>query len=292
MAFALLLALQTAVAPGQDVWGSVRLHTGEKDEYRRGEGIVVRVSVSRPAYAIVLRADTDGRVTILYPAAPSAAAPLRPDVPFALVRAPNTATFVVDEYPGVGYLVAMASERPFELERFWDNGRWRMSALLPSGRITGDPYATIAMMAGEIVPPDARYAFDVVPYYVGRRYAYPRYICFSCHEAVGYPVWDPYRDWCGTFRAAMEDLRPGVWDGDPRRGVVFPPMVRPLSAAFPWAADTTGAASQAPAATRSLPPAGVRPVPRDAAQVSLPPLPAYPRPTLERRRRPSRPRFP
>ena len=49
--------------------------------------------------------------------------------------------------------------------------------------------------------PEGYTDFDthLVPYYVDRRYDYPRFVCYDCHAYTPYTAWDPYYAWCPRF---------------------------------------------------------------------------------------------
>src|SRR5215207_4292883 len=47
-------------------------------------------------------------------------------------------------------------------------------------RIQGDPYVRLTDLAARIAP-DGDYDYDIAPYYVDRRYDYPRFVCYDCH---------------------------------------------------------------------------------------------------------------
>jgi hypothetical protein len=86
------------------------------------------------------------------------------------------------------------------------NGNWDYHGLGIDGRITGDPYVALSEIVEYMLPPGyGTYGFDVAPYFVEVQYEYPRFVCYDCHAYTAYPVWDPYRDWCGTFKLVIYD---------------------------------------------------------------------------------------
>jgi hypothetical protein len=44
-----------------------------------------------------------------------------------------------------------------------------------------------------------------VPYYVERRYEYPRFVCYDCHAYASYDEWNPYERACSRFRVVIYD---------------------------------------------------------------------------------------
>jgi hypothetical protein len=169
-------------------------------------------TLSTDAHVLVLRLDTDGRVHFVFPATPAADTLLPGGTPIrvaAATPARGATSFVIDEYPGVGYLFAIASRAPLRLEPYQHRGRWNRHALMPAGRVRGDPYVAFADLLDQLHPDDAgAYGFDVLPYAVGSRFDVPRFSCYGCHDDVGYPWRDSYQAWCGTFRI---DVLAGLW---------------------------------------------------------------------------------
>ena len=53
--------------------------------------------------------------------------------------------------------------------------------LIDEGSMRGDPYVALTDLARRITP-NGNFGYDIAPYYVGRRYAYPRFVCNECHS--------------------------------------------------------------------------------------------------------------
>jgi hypothetical protein len=181
----------------------------DRDVYHRRDRIPVAFRSERDGYAIVLRVDTDGRVRILYPASPADDAFVRGGQEY---RVPNpygydvAHAFAVDDYPGVGYVFAVVSSDAFDYLPYVRNGHLDYRTIGVDGRITGDPYVALGEIVEYMLPPGyGTYAFDVAEYFVGARFEYPRFVCYDCHAYTAYPVWDPYRNWCGTFKLVIYD---------------------------------------------------------------------------------------
>lgn len=132
-------------APGVD------LSVTPSSEAAPGTRAVARYHASRGARVAILRVDTDGRVTVLAPAAPRTAGE----------RGSGAVAFRMLEGPGAGYVFAIAAWTPFDFRAFSTRGRWSLAAL------------------GEVPATDA---FDVADRFArrvtGGRYAvaYARYI--------------------------------------------------------------------------------------------------------------------
>ena len=56
-----------------------------------------------------------------------------------------------DDYPGQGYLFAVASADPFTYDPIESDERWNYELIADGGRIRGDPYAALTELAARIV---------------------------------------------------------------------------------------------------------------------------------------------
>ncbi|HWO88982.1 MAG TPA: DUF4384 domain-containing protein [Gemmatimonadales bacterium] len=204
------LALLTALAPSpshavtspfvisRHVRGpGIRLWTNG-EVFRRHDRVRVYFRTEQDAFVLILRVDTDGRLEVLFPR--------RPDEDnFVYGGRTHTASsygrdaFYVDDYPGLGYVFAVASTEPLDLEQLADRDRWDVR-LVAEGRIHGDPYGELHDLAARLLPADySDYDTHLLPYYVERRYDYPRFVCYDCHAFVSWTLWDPYRYWCSRY---------------------------------------------------------------------------------------------
>jgi len=160
------------------------------------------------AFVTVLRVDTDGRIRVLYPRQPwynnyvPAGHQLEVSNP-GYGHQPHA--FTIDDYPGTGYILAVASHLPFDYGLFVDGDNWDYRNIAYYGRVTGDPYVALMDLIDHMLPVAGNdgYAYDVYPYHVGQRYDYPRFLCYDCHSYVAYPAWDPYLHSCVRFRLVV-----------------------------------------------------------------------------------------
>ena len=67
----------------------------------------------QPAHVTVFRVDTDGRMRVLFPREPWGDTLSGTDAELRDRGARGGGSFMVDDYPGVGYLLAVASPVPF-----------------------------------------------------------------------------------------------------------------------------------------------------------------------------------
>jgi Domain of unknown function (DUF4384) len=188
----------TAAAPGR-----VAVWTDQDEPYRRGQGARVYLGAERPAHVTVMRVDTDGRLTVLFPREPWGDTYVRGAREFEVTGGRGGRSFIVDDYPGVGYLFAIASAHPFDFDDIARGDYWDYR-LIEGGRIRGDPYVVLTDLAARVAP-GGDYDYDISPYYVEKRYDYPRFACYDCHAYAKYDEWDPYRQACSRFRVVIYD---------------------------------------------------------------------------------------
>lgn len=197
------IALAAAPRVPTRAGGRVALWTDRDEPYRRGQGARVYLHTDQPAHVTVFRVDTDGRLRVLFPGEPWGDTYVRGGRDFEVTGARGGRSFIVDDYPGMGYLFAIASASPFEYADITRGDYWDYR-LIDGGRIQGDPYVLLTDLAARITR-DGNYDYDIVPYHVGRRYDYPRFVCYDCHAYASYDEWNPYERACSQFRVIVYD---------------------------------------------------------------------------------------
>jgi len=187
---------------GRGNLASIELWSNHDDGVtHRGDAVRVYFRTDRDAYVTILRVDTDGRVRILFPEGPWENNFARRDRRYEVRATGARHAFIVDDDPGQGYVFAVTSVHPFRYREIVTGARWDYRYVANDGRIVGDPYVALLDLVDVIVPATYDgYDYDVVPYYVGHRYEYPRFLCYDCHSYVRYAAWDPYDRACFEFR--------------------------------------------------------------------------------------------
>lgn len=201
-ACAVAVGLLQPLAGGAPPHPRVSLWLEREGPYHRGERVRVFVAARESAYLAVLRTDTDGGIRMLFPREPWEDGYVRAGRPLELRERAAPESFEVDDAPGIGYVVAIASPAPLAYDRI-AQGAFGEPGGPAGGRIRGDPYAAASALAERIAP--GGYDYDIVPYYVERAYPYPRFVCYDCHSAASYAGWDPYRDACSRYRIVIYD---------------------------------------------------------------------------------------
>jgi hypothetical protein len=179
---------------------------GDAAVYTRGERVRAYFRLDQDAYVTIFRVDTDGRVRVLFPRDPWEDNFARGGRDFEVDgRVLGSDAFTIDDYPGVGYLFAVASADAFVYDQIESGDHWDYRSIA-DGRVRGDPYVALTDLAQRIVPDGyTDWDYDVTSYNVGQHYDYPRFLCYDCHSYVSYSRWDPYYQSCVRFRIFVYD---------------------------------------------------------------------------------------
>lgn len=130
---------------------------------RPGSSAVARFVADSGAYVTVVRLNSRGGVTVLYPASPG----LQVRNGRAIRGATDAGTPVVfraDQATGAGFVFAVASYRPFDYRLYADRGRWN-TRRFASARMD-DPIA-VAVSFVQRIAPRAPFSIQYADYTVG-----------------------------------------------------------------------------------------------------------------------------
>jgi hypothetical protein len=213
-----LAALFVLPAPAGASGLSVELWTdrGTDGVYQPGDPIQIKARTSDDAYLLVYEIDAEGGVNLLYPLKGQD----------GRVQGKNTyrlpesehEDLVVDSQTGEGYIVAIASDAPFDdlpsYLRPWDPQAEELGfvgkpddeeGITADGKIVGDPFVAMERIRRRVLR-DPSHSEDFgtayANYYVHERVRYPRYLCNDCHRPGRYAWWDgwdPYYTTCSVF---------------------------------------------------------------------------------------------
>ena len=182
---------------------NVRLWIDHDNVFRRGERARVFFRTDHRAHVLVMRIDTDGRLDVLFPEHPHAGGYVRGDYTYH-VTGRGRDVFVVNDFPGLGYVFAIASWEPFDFRKLAYARRWDYRRI--GYRIDRDPFVAIHDIAQRVLyHPDTPYSLDYAEYHVDGRRHYPRFLCYKCHAYRPYDVWNPYHYSCAQFRVVIYD---------------------------------------------------------------------------------------
>lgn len=183
----------------------VRISLSSSGYYYQGDRAKVRVRVAEDGYLLVLRADADGRVRVLFPLDPGDDDFVRGGREFELRGRGDRETFFVDEVRGTGTVLAARSPTPFRYDRFVRGDHWDYR-MLTSDRMRDDAEAGLLDLVDQMAD-SAHYDYDVTSYNVGgetyrpyysRSYYGPGY--YGPGIDVGFYFGSPYyRRYCDPF---------------------------------------------------------------------------------------------
>ena len=145
------------------------------DAFPRGAAARVQVRAAADGYLLVLRADTQGRIRVLFPIDPTDAAAIPGGHEFEIRGRGDRVAFTVDDSEGSGRILAAWSAKPFQFDTFTRSGHWDYSALAAQAS-RGDVEATLVSVVDRMtgVADSSRPAFDydIVTYTVSTQAGY------------------------------------------------------------------------------------------------------------------------
>ena len=141
------------------------------DVFARGERARVRVKATQNGYLLVLRADAQGRIRVLFPLEPTDAAAIRAGKELEVRGRGDRDAFTVDDGEGSGKILAAIFAEPFRTDAFARGGHWdyRALALADSGG-AADTEATLLALVQQMA--GGAYDYDIATYTVTNQ---PRY---------------------------------------------------------------------------------------------------------------------
>jgi hypothetical protein len=182
----------------------------DRDVLRLNDRTRVLVRTNGDAYVAVIHIDTNGDVEFIYPSSPYDDGFLRGGRSYALPARGSGWLNIRGGY-GIGYVFAIASEEPLDLQRYRDS--WYRSARWDRGRnVYGDPFYAMERFERNLVR-DLDYGYhdtDYYSYHVGQRYSYPRYACYEDYGSWYYSR-STYWGGCDRVRVLLIE-RPYYYD--------------------------------------------------------------------------------
>jgi hypothetical protein len=154
-----------AVEPPIRVW-----LTGDTDAlfFRTGDPVRVLFRSADDAHVVVLRADANGKVSVLFPTDPEDMNLVRGETTYEVLGRGQSRAFVVDETSGTGIVLAATTNRPIPVGRFARKdsaGGWDYGAIdaARNGRPGRDGLIEIA----KVLAGDGHLDYDITAYVVG-----------------------------------------------------------------------------------------------------------------------------
>ncbi len=171
----------------------VRVWLNQDDYFERGDRARVNIKLSEDGYLLVLRADADGRVRVLFPLDPGDDAFVRGGRRMEVRGRGDREAFRIDEREGTGVVLAARSVAPFRFDEFVRGDHWDYR-VLGAQQAGGDEEAALLDMVQQMVS-GGHFDYDVVTYTVASPHAYHGHRYYSSvglHLGFGYG-WPRYR---------------------------------------------------------------------------------------------------
>ena len=157
----MLLALALAALVASDD-PPIRVRISD-DVFVRGERARGRVKTTQDGYLLVLRADAQGRIRVLFPLEPTDDAAVRGGKEVEIRGRGDRDAFTVDDAEGSGKILAAISPQPFRFDAFSAGGHWDYRAL--AARDSGaDAEAALVSLVNQMSR--GPYGYDLVTYTV------------------------------------------------------------------------------------------------------------------------------
>src|SRR2546427_12874703 len=130
MVLALMVSLVTAAPTGAAATGlrsddpPVKVWLNQDNYFVQGDRARVNVKVAEDGYLVVLRADADGRVRVLFPLDPGDDAFVRGGQTIEIRSRGDREAFTIDEREGTGVVLAGRSTPPLRFDEFVRGDHW------------------------------------------------------------------------------------------------------------------------------------------------------------------------
>jgi len=163
----MIAALLVALAAGSGSPAAVmqdppiRLWLNEDRHFERGDRARVQVETDRDGYVVVLHADPDGRVRVLFPIDPGDDNFLRGGHRYEVRGRGNRESFTVDVSSGQGTVYAAVSPDPFRFDEFVQGDHWDYRALNAT-QLGSDPEPDLTDMVRKMA--GGRFDYDLLSY--------------------------------------------------------------------------------------------------------------------------------
>ena len=142
----------------------------DQNNYRRGDKAHVNVELGEDGYLVVLRADADHRVRVLFPLDPGDDAFVRGGETREIRGRGDREAFSIDEREGAGLVLAARSVTPFKFDEFVRGDHWDYRVL--TARDAGGDQEQALLDIVQRMVPDGHFDYDAANYTVASPRAY------------------------------------------------------------------------------------------------------------------------
>ncbi len=141
----------------------VRLWLSSHGDYAYGARAKVHARAAQDGYLVVLHADADGRVHVLFPIDPHGDQTVRGGTKYELKGRGDREAFRVTDTTGHGAVLAAFATTPFSFDRFEKDGHWDYAALSDQF-VKADPEAGLLAVAQRMQAVDEHFEYDLSTY--------------------------------------------------------------------------------------------------------------------------------
>jgi hypothetical protein len=212
LASLLLLAAHALVAAPTGNTSSddppVRVWFNSDGDYGFADRAKVYVKAAAEGYLVVLRADDDGNVRVLFPLDPQDNHRIVAGKKYELKGRGGREAFIAGDSTGHGIVLAAISSSPFRVDRFTRDGHWDIRALSAQQKAGDDAETVLRSVVEQMKPAGERFVYAVATYVVSDRYSRVRYTDPYNYGWVYDPVWGYRRVGIGF---GYSGYRPWYW---------------------------------------------------------------------------------
>ncbi len=244
VAASVLLSISATPAAARRLDVDVWTDKGDDGVYQPGDAMRIKVRTTDDAYLLVYEIDSEGQVNLLFPLKRGQGR-IEGAHTLRLPGDDSDLELAVEQKTGQGFIVAVASDRPFR-DMPWflrpydpqaaaigyegDDDRDQVEAHTSKdepgfdndGRVVGDPYVAMERIRRRVLDMktvEQDFGSDYVTYYVHEQVRYPRYLCNDCHRPNQWAWWDGFDPYYA--RCSVMDFRvnwgwswgPTCWNG-------------------------------------------------------------------------------
>ncbi len=173
----------------------VKVWLNHDNYFQRGDKARVNVRLAEDGYVLVLRADAEGRVRVVFPLDPSDDNFVRGHETIEVRGRGDREAFFVDDREGSGLVLVARSTTPFKFDEFVRGDHWDYRVL--DARQAGDDKEAALLDMVQRMTAEGRFDYDAVTYVVASARAYydSYYDSYYPHYVAdfGYGYGWPYR---------------------------------------------------------------------------------------------------
>jgi uncharacterized protein DUF4384 len=149
----------------------IRVSLNHDGYFQRGDKARVNIELAEDGYVVVLRADADGRVRVLFPLDPGDDAFVRGGRKMEVRGRGDREAFFIDDREGAGLVLAARSATPLRFDEFVRGDHWDYRVLSVGEAGSGDREAALLEIVQRMAP-DGHFDYDAVSYTATSQRAY------------------------------------------------------------------------------------------------------------------------